>query len=84
MKKNSGLCIDENIIFISCGSFTKRMYFIKKYSLLECNKRVNIFQKRKSICDYKIEFYSKRRLEYIKAKNLEDNLFNELKEKITM
>lgn len=84
VKKNSGLCIDENIIFISCGSFTKRMYFIKKYSLLECNKRVNVFQKRKSICDYKIEFYSKRRLEYIKAKNLEDNLFNELKEKITI
>lgn len=84
VKRNSGLAVDNDIILISCGSFTKSMYFIRKYSLLECNKRVNLFQRRKSICDYKIEYYSKRRTQYVKAKNLENKLFKKLKEKITI
>lgn len=82
--KNAALGIGENTIYISCGSFVKSIYFIKNDSILECEKRVNLFQRRKKISDYKIEFYSKKRWEYVKVKNLEGNLFIKLKDKITI
>ena len=47
--------------------------------MIECTKVVNPFQRRKDICDYKIRFYSQRKMDWIKVKNMESYLYKEIK-----
>lgn len=80
VKKNSGLAVSDDVLYFSSRSFVRRIFLIRASSMIECTKVVNPFQRRKDICDYKIRFYSQRKMDWIKVKNMESYLYKEIKD----
>lgn len=79
LRKNCALGIGENILVFSCGSFSKKQILIRNSSMIQCTKVVNLFQRRKSICDYRIKFYNQKKLDLIRVKNMDNMYYDDIK-----
>jgi putative membrane protein len=82
IKENSGVGVKDDILVFSSGSFLRRITFIRNSSMVECCRVVNLFQRRKKICDYRIRFYNQRKFEWIRTKNMDDFLYDNIKNKM--
>lgn len=82
IKKNAALGVKENILYFSSGSFLRRICLIRDTSMVECRRVVNIFQRRKKICDFRIKYYNQRKFERIRVKNMEAYLYDQIKGKM--
>lgn len=82
IKLNSSLGISDDILYFSSRSFIKRIIIVRPNSMIECSKSVNLFQRRKKICDYSIKYYNQRKIDFIKVKNMEGNLYDAIKSKM--
>ncbi|MGL5069478.1 MAG: PH domain-containing protein [Sarcina sp.] len=82
IKENSSLGVKDNILFFSSGSFLRRITLVRSTSMVECFRVVNLFQRRKNICDYRIRFYNQRKLEWIRIKNMDNYLYEDIKVKM--
>ncbi|MGL4740376.1 MAG: PH domain-containing protein [Sarcina sp.] len=82
IKKNAALGVKNDILYFSSGSFVKRISLIRDTSMVECCRVINIFQRRKSICDFRIRYYNQRKFELIRIKNMDAYLYTRIKEKM--
>lgn len=82
IKKNSSLGISDENLYFTSRSFIKRIVIVRPSSIIECSKAVNIFQRRKKICDYNIKYYNQKKIDFIKVKNMEGNLYDSIKNKM--
>ncbi|WP_297437797.1 PH domain-containing protein [uncultured Clostridium sp.] len=82
IKRNSALGTDKDILYFSSGSFIRRITLIKNSSMIECCRVVNLFQRRKKICDYRIRFYNQKKIDWIRVKNMDDRFYKNIKDKM--
>lgn len=78
--KNTKLGFGNDLCYISYKSLNKRQFIIRKSSIEELKFTSNPFQVRKKIGNFKIKFYSQKRGDRIKLKNLKLEIYDKIKE----
>lgn len=78
--RNTKLGFGEDLYYISYKAFNKREFIIRKSSMEEIKVTSNPFQVRKGIGNFKFKFYSQKRIDWIKLKNLKIEIYDKIKE----
>lgn len=79
--KNSGIGFDENRVAMAYGAFSYKKVIVPFSKIQILSKKVSIFQKRKDVCTYKIEFYGGKMGESASVRHIEEEYFKELSER---
>ncbi|WP_300259521.1 PH domain-containing protein [Clostridium sp.] len=77
--KNTKIGFGRDLYYVSYKSFNRRQFFIKKSSMEEIRVTSNPLQIRKKLGNFKLRFYSQKKLDWIKLKNLKLDIYDELK-----
>lgn len=77
--RNTKIGFGKDLYYVSYKSFNRRQFFIRKSSMEEIKVTSNPFQIRKNIGSFKLRFYSQKKIDWIKLKNLKVDIYNELK-----
>ena len=76
--KNSGIGFDSNRVALAYGAFSYKRVIIPFSKVQVLSKKVSIFQKRKNLCTYIMEFYGGKIGTSATVRNLEPEYFSEL------
>jgi putative membrane protein len=76
--KNTSLGINKELLVASSGGIQKITTLIKQEYLQSVEIRENPFQRKKSICDYKLDIYSNKFGDVIFIKNMKKILLNNI------
>lgn len=79
--RNTKLGFGNDLYYVSYKSFNKRQFIIRKSSVEELKITSNPFQFRKKICNLRIKFYSQKKVDWIKLKNLKLEIYDKIKER---
>ncbi|XZH18813.1 PH domain-containing protein [Clostridium perfringens] len=77
--KNTKIGFGKDLYYVSYKSLNRRQIFIKRSSMEEIRVTSNPLQIRKKLGNFKLRFYSQKKLEWIKLKNLKLEIYDELK-----
>lgn len=77
--KNTKIGFGKDLYYVSYKSLNRRQIFIKRSSMEEIRVTSNPLQIRKKLGNFKLRFYSKKKLDWIKLKNLKLEIYDELK-----
>lgn len=82
--KNTSLAINKDLVVVSSGSIEKVTTLIKQEYLQSVEIKENPFQKRKSVCDYKLDIYSNKLGDVVIIKNISSLLLNTIDENLIL
>lgn len=77
--KNTKIGFGKDLYYVSYKSLNRRQIFIKRSSMEEIRVTSNPLQIRKKLGNFKLRFYSQKKLDWIKLKNLKLEIYDELK-----
>lgn len=77
--KNTKIGFGKDLYYVSYKSLNRRQIFIKRSSMEEIRVTSNPLQIRKKLGNFKLRFYSQKKLDWIKLKNLKLDIYDELK-----
>lgn len=77
--KNTKIGFGKDLYYVSYKSLNRRQIFIKRSSMEEIRVTSNPLQIRKKLGNFKLRFYSQKKLDLIKLKNLKLEIYDELK-----
>ena len=77
--KNTKIGFGKDLYYVSYKSLNRRQMFIKRSSMEEIRVTSNPLQIRKKLGNFKLRFYSQKKLDWIKLKNLKLEIYDELK-----
>ena len=77
--KNTKIGFEKDLYYVSYKSLNRRQIFIKRSSMEEIRVTSNPLQIRKKLGNFKLRFYSQKKLDWIKLKNLKLEIYDELK-----
>ncbi|MNP12915.1 Bacterial membrane flanked domain protein [compost metagenome] len=80
--RNNTMGYDERIFYGSFGAFSKTSIIIKMNSVQSITETTNYFQRKKDICNYRIDFYSSKLIDILPIKNMHRYHFKEIEENI--
>lgn len=78
--KNSQLGFNDELYYISYRGFYRKRYFIRKVSVEEFRVTSNPLQLRKNLGNYNFKFYSQKKFNWIKVKNLDRSLYEKIRQ----
>lgn len=76
--KNTSLGVNEKLLVTSSGSIPKVTTLIKQEYLQSVEIKENPFQRRKGVCDFKLDIYSNKLGDIVLVKNLNKDIFNNI------
>ncbi|WP_291652396.1 PH domain-containing protein [Clostridium sp.] len=82
--KNTSLGISKELLVASSGSIEKITTLVKQEYLQSVEIRENPFQRKKSICDYKLDIYSNKMGDAVFIKNMKRILLNTIDENLIL
>lgn len=78
------MAINKDLVVVSSGSIEKVTTLIKQEYLQSVEIKENPFQKRKSVCDYKLDIYSNKLGDVVIIKNISSLLLNTIDENLIL
>ena len=82
--KNTSLGISKELLVASSGGIEKVTTLIKQEYLQSVEIRENPFQRKKSVCDYKLDIYSNKIGDIVFIKNMKKILLNTIEENLIL
>ena len=82
--KNTSLGISKKLLVASSGGIEKVTTLIKQEYLQSVEIRENPFQRKKSVCDYKLDIYSNKTGDIVFIKNMKKILLNTIEENLIL
>lgn len=77
--RNTKIGFGNDLYYVSYKSLNRRQFFIRRSSMEEIKVTSNLFQIRKNLGNFKLRFYSQKKVDWIKLKNLKLEIYEQLK-----
>lgn len=80
--ENTKIGFYKNLYYVSYKSLNRRQAFIRKSSIEEIKITSNPLQRRKKLGNFKLRFYSQKKFDFIRLKNLKLEIYEKIKKEL--